>query len=353
MNCDFIRSYVNYKIKYLSECASFFFMDYDKELIGTFLKTYFETYANAYFYHVLGTLDEATDYGIKTIQLELDGMKEEILDGYKALEFRTPNEEYIRNKTAIKEMVEICIFIIKLDWFKFSEKDSIEEEFNLFLKKFSNIKERLGVNSNKLLAKVKENYSLENKVFSTDKEYFSVDYRQVLKKDELYLINLEHNIRILQTNYKKSMVERVYTDERFNKEKCKTLFWKISRELMRKYLNNEKIDKYIVTIDDKMLQKGNIDLFKMIDNPFLKRYLVLAVSLNSYNSNREFVDELGFLIACSQNLLHINDVMDKLKTIDAENFKYILISDYKEKDKDTILGYKCSDEVELYITKEE
>lgn len=354
MNCDFIRSFLNYKIKYLSECASFFFEDYDQELVSTCLKTYFKTYVNTYFYHILGTLDLANDYGYETIYEELDGIKEEILDEYKDVEFNVSNEEYIRNRKVISEMVEICMFMCQLDWLKFSSKESVADEVAKFIDKYPNIKVKLGDRKAKLIAKVKEYYNVTIKVFNDDKSYFQVDCVQELKKDELYLTKLVHNIKTLQTNYKKSMVERVYSDERFNVEKIKTIFWKLPREIMRKFLNGEKIKKYVVVIDDKMFQRGNVDLFRMIDNPFLKRYIILAVSFNSYSYHRDLLEYLDFTVACNQNLLHINEVLDKLNTIDAENFfKYILISDYKDKDKEVILGYKCNEEVELYITKEE
>lgn len=92
----------------------------------------------------------------------------------------------------------------------------------------------------------------------------------------------------------------------------------------------------------------------MIDNPFLKRYLILAVSFNSYTYHKDFLEYLGFKVGCYQDMKHIGEVLDKLNSIDAEKFfDYIFISDYKEKDKEVILGWECSPGVELYITKEE
>lgn len=354
MNSDFIRNYIKYKIKCLSEYASFFFQGYDQNLIDTCLRSYFETYTNTYFYHVLGTLDSANDFSLGTIKIELNGIKEEILDEYKDLEFIVENAEYMKNRNAIIEMVDVCLFICQLDWLRYKDKEMIVSEVNQFLNKFPVMKERLGTNCNRLISKIKENFTLEHKVFNDDKAFFKVDYTRELKKDVLYLTKLVHSIKILQTNYKKSMVERIFTDDRFTIEKTKTMFWKLPRELMRKFLAGEKIGKYIVIIDDKMFQRGNIDLFRMIDNPFLKRYLVLAVSFNSYQYHRDFLEYLGFEVACNQDLSHVGEVLDKLNSIDSEKFfNYILINDYKYNDKETILGYECNPGLELYITKEE
>lgn len=354
MNNDFVRSYIRYKIKRLSEFALFFFVDYDQALMRACLEKYFEIYTDTYFYHVLATLDEAVDFGYKTIKEEFIGICEDLLDEYTILELSVSDEEYRRNRVAIKDMVDICLFICQLDNLRFSARENILNEFNIFIEQFPKMKERLGDNTSKLLTKIRENFSLENKVFKDDNAYFSVDCSQELKKDELYFTKVKHTIKILESNYKKSMVERVFSDDRFTIEKVRTSFWKLPRELIKRFINGEKLGKYIVVLDDKMFQRSNIDLFRMIDNPFLKRYVVLGVSFNSYLYHKDFLNYLGFSVACYQDLSHISEVLDRLNSIDAEKFfDYILISDYKDKDKDVILGYECSEGLELYITRED
>lgn len=354
MNNDFVRSYIKYKVKRLSEFASFFFVDYDMSHIMKWLNTYFETYVNTHFYHILATLDTAEEFGLKTIEKEMIGICEELLDDYQNFELAVSDADYKRNQQAIIDMISICLFICQLDKVRFTSRESINEEFSKFIDNFPEMKERLGNNASKLVAKIKENFSLENKVFNDERSYFAVDCSQELKKDELYFTRVKHTIKILESNYKKSMVERVFSDDRFTIDKIRTAFWKLPRELMRKFMNGEKIGKYVIDLDDKIFQRGNIDLFRMIDNPFLKRYIVLGVSFNSYAYHKDFLEYLGFGVACSQDLSHIGEVLDKLNSIDAEKFfDYILVSDYKEKDKDTILGYECSEEIELYITKED
>lgn len=354
MDNNFIGSYIKYKIKHLSEYASFFFIDYDKSLIKTCLNEYFEIYTNTYFYHILATLDKVVDYGYATIEQEFLGIREELLDEYTAYELVVSDNEYRRNREAIIEMVDICLFICQLDSFMFTSKETISEEFNSFIDGYPKIKERLGDNISKLVAKIKENFGLENRIFNDNNPSFVVDISQELKKNELYFVKVKHSIKKVESNYRKSMVARVFSDDRFTIDKVRTIFWRLPRNLIKKFMSGEKLGKYVVVLDDKMFQRDNIDLFKMIDNPFLKRYLVLGVSFNSYVYHKDFLADLGFRVACCQDLSHISEVLDKLNSIDSEKFfDYILINDYKDKDKDVILGYECSEGTELYITRED
>lgn len=354
MNNDFIKSYISYKVKRLSEFASVFFVDFDDDFIMSRLNKYFDTYIDTYFYHTLATLDDGGVFDFKTVKEEFIGIRDDLLDEYANLELVVSNVEYKKNKNAICEMVDICLFVCQLDLFRFTSKELINEEFDKFITRYSVIKERLGDNLSKLLAKVKENFILENKIFNDDNSYFVVDYSNELKKDTLYLTKIKHTIKILESNYKKSMVERVFSDDRFTLDKIKTIFWKLSREIMRKFLNGENVGKYIVVIDDKLFQSENIELFNMINNSFLQRYLVLAVSFNGYAYNKSFLEKLGFSVACNLDLSHVGEVLDRLNSIDSEKFfAYILVNDYKDSDKETILGYECSTNVELYITKED
>ena len=351
---DFVRSYIRFKIKRLSEFASFFFNGYNDELIIKWLGSYFDTYTNTYYYNILATLDTAEVFDLNTVRLEFLGIKEDILDEYNDYELTVENVDYGKHRDAISDMVDICLFICKLDTFKFSSKDNINDEFIELINNYPGLKLRLGDNLGKLITKIKETYVLEEKIFSDVNSFFLIDYSQELKKGKLYNTKLRHNIKILESNYKKSMVERVYSDDRFTIEKIRNSFFKLSRDLMKMFSKGEKLGKYIIMLDDKVFQRGNIDLFRMIDNPFLKRYLVIGVSFNSYAYHKDFLEYLGFRYACYQDLSHISEVLDKLNSIDAEKFfDYILITDYKDKEKDLILGYECSEGIELYITRED
>ena len=55
----------------------------------------------------------------------------------------------------------------------------------------------------------------------------------------------------------------------------------------------------------------------------------------------EIIKSLNYRVACSVDLSHINDVVDKLNQIEAMGeFEYIFITDFKEKDEDLIKNFK-------------
>ncbi len=354
MNNDFIRSYIKFKVRRLIGATSFFFMDYDKMLIEGWLNKYFSVYTDTYFYHILSTLDKAVDFGYDTLSKELYGMKEEILDDYSEYEDSSDLDTYQRNRMAIEEMVEVCLMMCELDKIKFASLEDVSKEVISFISGFPNIRGKLQENEGKFINYIKETYTKEEKILKDLTSYFKVDVNFELKKENLYLTKVVHTIKTLEENFKRSMVHRVFSDDRFAIEKLRLLFWKLPRELLLRFLRGEKVNKFVVILDDKIFQRGNIDLFRMIDNPFLKRYLVLGVSFNSYEYHRDFLEYLGFRVACVQDLSHTVEVLDKLNSIDAEKFfNYILITDYKDKDKDVILQYQCSEDLELYIIKEE
>ena len=57
----------------------------------------------------------------------------------------------------------------------------------------------------------------------------------------------------------------------------------------------------------------------------------------------EIIKSLNYRVACSVDLSHINDVVDKLNTIEAmADFEYIFVTDFKEKVEDLIKNFKAN-----------
>lgn len=354
MSYDLITEFLNYKIKRLRGYASLFFVGYNKKFVSYNLTRFFETYVNTYYYHLLATLDNADIYDMNTVYEEFVGLKEELLDIYSGYELEISDDEYKNGKLAINDMVDICLFICKLDNYKFSSRDNVGDEFNKFISEYPKMKDRLGNNIFKLISKLRDNYSVCNKTFKDDNPYFVIDYSKKYLDNEVCLIRLKHNVKVLQSNYKEILVEKVYSGENFIVDKSFTLFWKLSKEILRRVVEGDEITKYLVVVDDKLFQRSNINIFSMINNPIMKRYVTLVVSYNCYGYHRDFIFDLGFRIACIQDLSHIPEVVDRISSIDNEGvFDYIIITDYKEKDEDIVKKYQCREGVGFFITKEE
>ena len=81
----------------------------------------------------------------------------------------------------------------------------------------------------------------------------------------------------------------IFDEDNFIIERARTLFWKLSKEILNKYLNGYEVGKYLVIVDDKLFQKSNLNIFSMIDNPILKRHVTLIVTYNCYGYHRNFI----------------------------------------------------------------
>lgn len=353
MSSNLITSFLDYKVRYLSDFGSLFFPDYKKEFINDKLSKYFRTLVNGYFYHIFETLDNPENLSFETMRDELIGKKEELLDEYSICELEFSDEEYKKNCFAIEEMVKVCLFVFAIDRVKFTSKDSISEELNNFVKNYPSMKEILGNNIFKLVTKIKEVYSVQGKVFKDDNPYYVVDYSKVLNEDVIFT-KLVHSIKLIDANYKNTLVARVYSDKRFEFDKLNTLVWKLSRDILDKTLNRVKIKNYLVYVDEDLFERGKFLLSEEFDNPILKKYINLVFNYNTYKQHEDLIKSLGYRVSCIQDLSHINEVVEKLNSIDNEGvFDYILVSDYKEKDEEDIKKFKCRDDVSLFILKEE
>lgn len=354
MSYDLITEFLNYKIKRLRGYGILFFDGFNEEFLTYNLTRFFTTYVNTYYYHILDTLNSSEVYNLDVVFQEFLGLKEELLDEHSGYELLLSNEEYQKDVAAINEMVDICMFLCNLDQVQFTSRDNIADEFNAFISNYRELKDRLGNNIFKLITKLKENFTIVSKLFKDDDSVFKLNLEKKLGESNICLVRLDHDIKVLQSNYKEVLVKKVYDEDNFIIERARTLFWKLSKEILNKYLNGYEVGKYLVIVDDKLFQKSNLNIFSMIDNPILKRHVTLIVTYNCYGYHRNFIFDLGFKIGCIQDLSHNYDVTDKLNTIDGEEvFDYIIISDYREKDKDEITKFKCRDGVEFFITKEE
>ena len=75
----------------------------------------------------------------------------------------------------------------------------------------------------------------------------------------------------------------------------------------------------------------------------LRDNVILVFNNNTYKDNIEIIKSLGFKVACSVDLSHINDVVDKLNNIEAmADFEYIFVTDCKDKDEDSIKSFKAN-----------
>ena len=76
---------------------------------------------------------------------------------------------------------------------------------------------------------------------------------------------------------------------------------------------------------NKILFNGSGELKREEIMRNLKRYLVIVISHNNYISCQSLFRKYKFTLACIQDFSHINDVNNKLTSLDMSNiYKYVI-----------------------------
>lgn len=355
MNDNLMDSYMDYKTNRLKKYGLVIMHSHD-EFLEAVLEKYIRTYINSYYYQIFDTV-KTNICDDEVIKLELDGKRLEMLDDLAIYELIDNNEIYELKRSFINESLEVALFLILLDRERFDSKEIISERLNQLLYYCPGIKEKLGTKVAKLEMLLKETYNTLNNFFKKNDNYYVLDYQLYKDRTDLVKVVMFPAITMLQDNYKKSLLERVYREDKIKKEKLDLLIKKFVKQLIVDIYNGKRIyEKYFIELDDYLFNnKKDIDKFlKMLDNPFVKRYLVLGVSHNSYMRSLNMFKKYSFSIACIQDFSHINDVNNKLNSLDTSNiYDYVIISFYKSRDLDTLMKYTCINLEGILFNKEE
>ena len=102
---NLISIFMNYKINRLVEYGVFV-VQKDTPFIRQVFTGYFSTYVDNYYYNIFNTVEEEK-FNEKNLKLEFKGIKEEMLDDYRAYELQVSNEEYSENRNAIEDLHDI------------------------------------------------------------------------------------------------------------------------------------------------------------------------------------------------------------------------------------------------------
>ena len=168
------------------------------------------------------------------------------------------------------------------------------------------------------------------------------------------MLKIDHKINMLN-NYRWVLIDRVYADDRLNIDKWCVSVQKFSLFLLNEIFNNRSInDKYYLKLDSDFIVRKNLneELSTILNNPILKKYLVLVIPFDILKGNRELIDTLGYELCVNVNLEHISDISLKLDAAVNMKCRDILISGYKERDYEYIKNYRTAEDKSLLIYKE-
>ncbi len=336
---NLITVFMNYKINRLVEYGVVTYQK-DSPFIRSIFGSYFQNYVDNYYYGIFNTIDEVV-YNRKNLKLELSGMMEELLYDYQDYEKTMDPEEYEGNRKIIHDLRDIAYELVLIDTLTFKDKDDVENVMNAFFENNKMVAERVGNKKDKLIRLVRETYVMEQKILQYQNTYFTIREKNFLKYDDCVFYELIPNIKSLEV-YRKGLIEKVIDNEEFVSERLECLIQTISHMLLINFLEKKETKKIFISLDDSLVSRGSIkeEIYNLLDNPMFQKYVYLAVSYNTYLSQRAAFTE-DFHFACVQDFSHINDVFQKIDSIYNEGFShYLIVNDYKETDKDYFMNYK-------------
>lgn len=341
MSGNLVTIYMNYKISRLVEYGLLIMHSSDL-FLKEVLEKYLKNYVNSFYYLTFDTVNSKV-YSEKIMLEEIEGKRLELLDELSNYELIDSNDLYTRKCGYINTSSKIISFLIDLDLLRFNDKDELNTKLEELINKNSFIKDLVGDGFVKLSLAINKTKEDLDTFYTKKDNFFSLDYPLFKDRENYVLVKLNNDVKVLEDNYKKALVERVYRDKKIQDKKLDLLVKKFIKELLfNVYSGNKLYDKYFIEIPgDIFLDKKVFESFLvMLDNPLIKRYVTLAICSDNYYSNQALIRKYNFSIACIQDFSHINDVDTKLTNLDNSNlFDFIIIRSFKDKDYDVFLRY--------------
>lgn len=334
---NLISKYLDYKINRLTLIGVSLLGDkskYSYYILGRYLRVYVDS---KYYFKYITTCSGNFDNSY--LNIEFDALRLEEIELLNDMELEYSNSDFVHNKYLIDKSREIIDKVIKFDINIDTER--VEEVvYNICLE-----------NNKEIVNIIKEYNNIYNKILKLEDNYFRLEYIRFKDKLEIYT-RLGYSIDTLNS-YKINLVNNVYKEKEFNKNKFIISINKLSLLIL---VNNFKINNlYLVKVEEEDLYRGKFisDIYELIDNDILRRYICLVISNRLYKERREYFDSLGYRIIISLDLSRDNDISTTLDEVNKFMSYQILILKYKERDRDYIYKYSRSDNSSLLILEED
>lgn|GEM_PF-1504228 len=334
---NLISKYLDYKINRLTLIGVSLLGDkskYSYYILGRYLRVYVDS---KYYFKYITTCSGNFDNSY--LNIEFDALRLEEIELLNDMELEYSNSDFVHNKYLIDKSREIIDKVIKFDINIDTER--VEEVvYNICLE-----------NNKEIVNIIKEYNNIYNKILKLEDNYFRLEYIRFKDKLEIYT-RLGYSIDTLNS-YKINLVNNVYKEKEFNKNKFIISINKLSLLIL---VNNFKINNlYLVKVEEEDLYRGKFisDIYELIDNDILRRYICLVISNRLYKERKEYFDSLGYRIIISLDLSRDNDISTTLDEVNKFMSYQILILKYKERDRDYIYKYSRSDNSSLLILEED
>lgn len=334
---NLISKYLDYKINRLTLIGVSLLGDkskYSYYILGRYLRVYVDS---KYYFKYITTCSGNFDNSY--LNIEFDALRLEEIELLNDMELEYSNSDFVHNKNLIDKSREIIDKVIKFD-------------INIDTERLEEVVYSICLENNKEIVNIiKEYNNIYNKILKLEDNYFRLEYIRFKDKLEIYT-RLGYSIDTLNS-YKINLVNNVYKEKEFNKNKFIISINKLSLLIL---VNNFKINNlYLVKVEEEDLYRGKFisDIYELIDNDILRRYICLVISNKLYKERREYFDSLGYRIIISLDLSRDNDISTTLDEVNKFMSYQILILKYKERDRDYIYKYSRSDNSSLLILEED
>ena len=334
---NLISKYLDYKINRLTLIGVSLLGDkskYSYYILGRYLRVYVDS---KYYFKYITTCSGNFDNSY--LNIEFDALRLEEIELLNDMELEYSNSDFVHNKYLIDKSREIIDKVIKFD-------------INIDTERVEEVVYSICLENNKEIVNIIREYNnIYNKILKLEDNYFRLEYIRFKDKLEIYT-RLGYSIDTLNS-YKINLVNNVYKEKEFNKNKFIISINKLSLLIL---VNNFKINNlYLVKVKEEDLYRGKFisDIYELIDNDILRRYICLVISNRLYKERKEYFDSLGYRIIISLDLSRDNDISTTLDEVNKFMSYQILILKYKERDRDYIYKYSRSDNSSLLILEED
>lgn len=334
---NLISKYLDYKINRLTLIGVSLLGDkskYSYYILGRYLRVYVDS---KYYFKYITTC--SGEFNNSYLSIEFDALRLEEIELLNDMELEYSNSDFVHNKYLIDKSREIIDKVIKFD-------------INIDTERLEEVVYSICLENNKEIVNIIREYNnIYNKILKLEDNYFRLEYIRFKDKLEIYT-RLGYSIDTLNS-YKINLVNNVYKEKEFNKNKFIISINKLSLLIL---VNNFKINNlYLVKVEEEDLYRGKFisDIYELIDNDILRRYICLVISNKLYKERREYFDSLGYRIIISLDLSRDNDISTTLDEVNKFMSYQILILKYKERDRDYIYKYSRSDNSSLLILEED
>ena len=224
---DIVNKYFNYKKKSLTEYVNITYLD--NKAAKEYIEAFLDIYINTYYYHYLDAYYEkpVTNINQGIIIKEMQAKKLELSIAVSADKTKMDLINYSYSNVLIAVMIDLLdlSYLNKIQDFKDALQSSLVINSGL-----TQITDDM---IDKLGTLVKENVLKERKFFSELKnDSFYIKYYNYISDINNCKVSLEYNIEQLEKNYRKTVLDKNYEDNRLSLERLKTTINLFSTDLL-------------------------------------------------------------------------------------------------------------------------